>query len=384
MANPTTVPVRDASSSVAEPPAPTPTVVRRRAFGTLRLVGGLAYVAWFIHKYNTEGFPFDRERLFLWIAVALLISLIGRPWRRWVQVVIDWLPFAILFLAYDYSRGVADDFGRPVLVDGLVEAERFLFFGNLPAVWVQTDFAKTNASVGWWELGVSVVYASHFVVPFVLAAVLWWRSRAQFQAWVSRLMTMSFIGVLTYIVLPAAPPWYAAQKGLMPVLERPVGRGWSKIQLYAAPQLLERGQAASNEFAALPSLHGGYAFLVSLFLFRRLGRGPWRWLLFLYPLAMAFALVYGGEHYVIDILAGWALGLFADAFIRRRWHRKMVGWLPFAPPHWSAGEDVDAAFDRELGLDRVAAGGIESGERVVATGSPEHEVVSRPVPSVDL
>jgi len=34
-------------------------------------------------------------------------------------------------------------------------------------------------------------------------------------------------------------------------------------------------------------------------------RKKWRWLLPLYPLAMAFSLVYTGEHYVFDILLGW-------------------------------------------------------------------------------
>ena len=40
-----------------------------------------------------------------------------------------------------------------------------------------------------------------------------------------------------------------------------------------------------------------------LFFWKSAGR--WRWLLPLYPLAMAFALVYTGEHFVIDVLLGW-------------------------------------------------------------------------------
>ena len=45
-----------------------------------------------------------------------------------------------------------------------------------------------------------------------------------------------------------------------------------------------------------------------------------RWLrvpLVLFPLAMAFTLVYGGEHYVIDILAGWAASVSPRSFRRR-------------------------------------------------------------------
>jgi membrane-associated phospholipid phosphatase len=41
-------------------------------------------------------------------------------------------------------------------------------------------------------------------------------------------------------------------------------------------------------------------------LWNRVNRG-WRPLLVAYPLVMAFTLVYTAEHYVVDILLGWAL-----------------------------------------------------------------------------
>jgi membrane-associated phospholipid phosphatase len=58
----------------------------------------------------------------------------------------------------------------------------------------------------------------------------------------------------------------------------------------------------------MPSLHAGISFLVALYAIQRL-RSRWRWALVAYPLTMSFALVYDGEHYVIDILAGVALAL---------------------------------------------------------------------------
>jgi len=54
----------------------------------------------------------------------------------------------------------------------------------------------------------------------------------------------------------------------------------------------------------MPSLHAAYPMLLLLFFWAR-GR-PWmRALLVGYVLAMAFSLVYLGEHFVIDELAGW-------------------------------------------------------------------------------
>jgi membrane-associated phospholipid phosphatase len=62
----------------------------------------------------------------------------------------------------------------------------------------------------------------------------------------------------------------------------------------------------------VPSLHASYTLLIALFFFRRL-RTRWRHLLWLYPLAMAFALVFTGEHYVSDIVLGWiyCVGVYA-------------------------------------------------------------------------
>jgi membrane-associated phospholipid phosphatase len=72
--------------------------------------------------------------------------------------------------------------------------------------------------------------------------------------------------------------------------------------------LIDWGQASVNEVAAIPSLHAGVAAMVAIFLWRRM---HWRWrpLLVGYALIMAFALVYSAEHYVIDILLGWAFAV---------------------------------------------------------------------------
>ena len=58
-----------------------------------------------------------------------------------------------------------------------------------------------------------------------------------------------------------------------------------------------------NKVAAMPSLHAGIAFLVAFYLISRL-RSTWRFLLLLYPLTMSTVLVYSGEHYVVDTIAG--------------------------------------------------------------------------------
>ena len=72
-----------------------------------------------------------------------------------------------------------------------------------------------------------------------------------------------------------------------------------------APRRLLQAAAVLAYLAAVPSLHAGQTLLITLFFFDRM-RGRRRHLLWLYPLAMAFALVYLGEHYVVDVVLGWA------------------------------------------------------------------------------
>src|SRR5687767_9964606 len=88
---------------------------------------------------------------------------------------------------------------------------------------------------------------------------------------------------------------------------------------------IKSGIDASNPVAAVPSLHGAVALLVSVFLWP-LVRRRWRPLLALYPLAMGFTLVLGGDHYVFDILLGWGVVAAVVAVLsrveRRRTHEE--------------------------------------------------------------
>jgi membrane-associated phospholipid phosphatase len=105
---------------------------------------------------------------------------------------------------------------------------------------------------------------------------------------------------------------------IAPVI-RASARGWLWLHVNHAGNLLSEGQLASNPVAAMPSLHTAFATIIALFLARRFHR-RWRWLFGLYPAAMGLALVYLGEHYVVDVVAGVVYALVVDALIGR-WER---------------------------------------------------------------
>jgi hypothetical protein len=308
----------------------------------LRIVRWVAIAVWagvVIYRTATDGFAFNRELVLLYICTGLAAASIGQ-WRRMLYVIRDWLPFALVLVAYDLTRGAAAFMGRPTMWHWQVNADRWLFFGTMPTVWLQEHIKLPNPP--WWEVVLSSVYMSFFVLPYVVAGVLWLRDRDEWKAFVKLFVVLSFTALVIYALLPAAPPWAAArctaadveggpsgpgcmfgsargvpdggllgamhttQDGANGWIERIVGRGWGKLNLHTATALLDQGQASVNLVAAVPSLHAGMTLAISVFLWNRVSRG-WRPVLAAYVIVMAFTLVYTAEHFVIDILLGWAL-----------------------------------------------------------------------------
>lgn len=301
------------------------------------------------YRTATDGFAFNRELLLLYICTGLAAASIGQG-RRVLYVVRDWLPFALVLVAYDLSRGAATLIGRPTMWQWQADADRWLFFGTTPTVWLQERLKL--AQPPWWEVVMSVVYMSFFILPYVVAAVLWMRDRDEWKAFVRLFVGLSFAGLVIYALLPAAPPWAAARctardvvggpsdpqcmfgsargvpdGGLLGAMqtnrdgahvwvERLVARGWDNLHLHSATALVDEGQASVNLVAAIPSLHAALTAAVSAFLWPRMPR-KWRPLLVAYPLVMAFTLVYSAEHYVTDILLGWALAAVVVAALSR-------------------------------------------------------------------
>jgi hypothetical protein len=268
--------------------------VRRCAFALY----AVALVAWSANY----GVPVQRELVIAWVCGALVCFSIGRPPRQILQIALDWLPIVAILLAYDLTRGAADSLGIGVNVHPMIDFDRFVFFGETPTEWLQANLHEPGV-VNWWDVAFTLVYTSYFLVPFVLAGVLWARDRNAFLQFTRRLVTLALAGLATYIAFPAAPPWMAAEMGLLEGVQRTTAEGWEVLGVGTAG-LFSKGQASSNLVAAVPSLHVAFVTLVSLFLWSRV-RPAVRPLLALYPLAMGLTLMATGEHYFFDVVLGW-------------------------------------------------------------------------------
>jgi len=120
--------------------------------------------------------------------------------------------------------------------------------------------------------------------------------------------------------MPAAPAWWKAENGYVAPHEERAGE---EIVAAAAPPRLRRvmvevgegtwGRAwpalysslGGNPWAAMPSLHFGTSVLAAMLLSESgpvAGAAGWS-----YAITLAFALVYLGEHYVVDLIVGGAV-----------------------------------------------------------------------------
>ncbi len=258
-----------------------------------------------------EGIPVGRERLLVWLVLGLLAlstSNLG-GWMR--SVVVEWLPLALVLAVYDLLRGQADGLLFSPWYRPQLEADAFLFGGTVPTVWLQDRLWDGSLDVRWYDYASWAVYVSYFVATYLLAALLWFFARDRFRRYVATVALLAAMAFVTFALFPAAPPWLASREDELEHTTRLIGPISGHIPFFSLSfeGLFERGAEYSNQVAAVPSLHAAYTLLFTVFLWRWAGWA--RPLLALYPAAMAFALVYTAEHYLVDILLGWAYTLLA-------------------------------------------------------------------------
>jgi len=281
--------------------SPTRPASRRRAM--------TAYIVALLVWSLTIGIPNDTLGVCLWIWIGTVAWHADAPrevtrawWRDW------WLPMALL-VTYSLLRGFADQTFVPVNITPPIRFDEWLGGGTTPTELLQDawcgDPCLRSSPPRWYDTLFTTVYASHFLASLGLAGVLWIRSRVEWVRWIRRFVAMNFAGLTIYFLYPMAPPWMAGRDGFIGTVTRITGRGWDEIGLER--QSIFFG-GLPNKVAAMPSLHAGFSFLLVFYAIQRF-KHPARWLLLAYPLTMSLSLVYTGEHYVVDAIAGALVAL---------------------------------------------------------------------------
>ncbi len=286
-----------------------------------QLVGPLVFIAASVVLIALVGVPYQRDVLAIWLLLGLLCFSLSdlRGYAR--GVVLEWMPFIALLIAYDSLRGSAKGLAGVHYLPQ-IQVDQWLFGGAVPTVSLQ--HALWNGHVVWYDVIFWGTYLTHFFATPLIAAVLWKIDRGRFRRFVVMVSALSFAGLLTYALYPAAPPWMAARDHFIDPVTRIIPQVWQALGLHSAGSLVETGYKYANDVAAVPSLHAAFSLLVAVTLWPR--KHKWlRPLVALYPVLMGFSLVFAGEHYVSDILLGWvytAVTALAVAWVVRWWQAR--------------------------------------------------------------
>ena len=198
-----------------------------------------------------------------------------------------------------------------------IAVDRFLGAGELPNVRLQRALSRAG-EVTRLDRVLAMAHWAWLIEPY--AALVWilLRDERRFPS-AARQMAAAFdIGCAIYHAVPTAPPWWAAENGY--IAEQEGALSEEMVAAAATSHRLRRvmvevgegtwGRAwpalydslGGNPWAAMPSLHFATSLLAAILL-SEAGTGPgiagWS-----YAGTLALALVYLGEHYVIDLLVG--------------------------------------------------------------------------------
>ncbi len=188
-----------------------------------------------------------------------------------------------------------------------IRGDRLIGAGRLPNTRLQGWLTRQDGSVSPLDRVLSIAHWVWFFEPHLSLLYILVTDEKKFVR-AARQMGGAFdLGCAVYIAVPTAPPWWAAENGytgddevqrrMLAVGEETFRGAWPRM--YNAVD--------GNPWAAMPSLHFGASVLAAILLSesnRKAGMVGWT-----YAGVLGFALVYLGEHYVVDLLAG--LGLVA-------------------------------------------------------------------------
>ncbi|MFI1004670.1 phosphatase PAP2 family protein [Streptomyces galbus] len=217
-------------------------------------------------------------------------------------IVRELLLVAGLFLVYKAGRGLATGHTGEAYRNAhdVWDAERWLHLpgeGSLQSLLLHGDVLVHGANTYY-----AVV---HF--PATAAFLVWlYLRRPAHYVWARRVLAaVTAAALVLHLTFPLAPPRMLAEAGLVDTA-RVYGPS-----VYGPPQ----SDHLSNQFAAMPSLHFGWALMVAIGLVAAT-RSRWRWLWLLHPLLTLTVIVGTANHYWLDALVAGALLGLALAVIR--------------------------------------------------------------------
>ncbi|AUX43198.1 uncharacterized protein SOCE26_046420 [Sorangium cellulosum] len=253
------------------------------------------------------------------LAVAGVAAATAYTSRRSRRFFLNALPFLLVFLVYD-AMGQLGGLAAPgrVLACELRAAELALFGVQRGGRLLTPNELLARLEHPALDLLCALPYGGY--VPVMVAHWLHLYRRhavaARRFAWLA--FATHLLGILTYRLLPAAPPWYVQARGcaIDPAVESSPA-ALSRVDLMLGiPYFRDLYSRGATAYGALPSLHVTYPLYGILATYRR-ASAPSLALQITYAALMLFAAIYLNHHWLIDALLGYAYVALAWAVVGR-------------------------------------------------------------------
>ena len=212
-----------------------------------------------------------------------------------------WIGF---YVAYQIARGAADRSVAHAFQNGewVVRTERqlgTLFEPTVQRIVDTSSIMVTLTSYTYW--------LSQFAVVGLTLLWVYFRHHERFAGFRNWLIVANLVGLVGYILMPTAPPRMFPEWGFVDTLAQYSSINHDSVLI----------AFAANPYAAMPSLHAMDALIVGLVMFgltrSRVVRGLW----LLWPVWVGFAVISTGNHYWLDVVAGFALALATGLALRQ-------------------------------------------------------------------
>jgi membrane-associated phospholipid phosphatase len=275
----------------------------------LYILPALAYSVGIAAYYLLSGVALDYLPALVFLGAVCILAVLSsskKMGRYWISII-------SIMLSYEALQGAVGSVAIARGISSLYPLDRSLWGFNLTG-WVQSSLASPAMTTV-----TSIFYTLHVPLVVVTCLTVWFAKRSLFGRYVTVMVLTSYAALLTFLLVPTAPPWYS---GAASNLYQLAGSSALPQGIVSFLSLVE-----VDKFAAFPSLHGAYAIIFSYFMIkidRRLA-----FVAVPITAGIMFSTLYLGQHYLIDLIGG-AVYALVPCLIAERFQFKIKGTQPKA------------------------------------------------------
>jgi len=234
--------------------------------------------------------------------VAAGRRILPRGWTDFGRQLVIWFGF---FFAYQLARGIGNRNPAEAFMNGwrvlTFEQRTTHHMVELTAQRIadSSHILLTAAAWTYWN--------SEFTVMGLALLWVYLRRHELFLRFRNTVLFANVVGLIGYVLLPTAPPRMFTSLGFQDTLDgvRGLNHGSGLVSL------------AANPYAAMPSLHAADSLIVGVILVAA-SRHLWAKVLWaLWPAWVWFCVLATANHFLLDVLAGIAVGIFSLIVVPR-------------------------------------------------------------------